>query len=129
MAELFHNDRPTGLQIELAVGFFRRALGLLGRAGLAQDRGLWIRRCARVHTFAMRFTIDVVMVDASGRIVALETVPPWRAGPAGAAGGDAVELAAGSASRLGLELGDLLTVETPCAKLQHTTPYEESIHL
>ena len=128
MAELFHNGQPTGLQLELAEGFFRRALGLLGRSSLAEDRGLWIRRCARVHTFAMRFTIDVLMVDRDGQIVSIATVPPWRAGPPGAAGGDAVELAAGTASRLGLELGDLLTVETPCARLARTTPSEDSIH-
>jgi uncharacterized membrane protein (UPF0127 family) len=53
--------------------------GLLPRKSLAQDEGLWFRNHSSVHTFFMRFAIDVAFVDKSGRIVALyHSLKPWR---------------------------------------------------
>jgi len=43
---------------------------LLGLAGLDRDRvgaGLLIPRCASVHTFGMRFALDLVFLDGDGR--------------------------------------------------------------
>ena len=37
-----------------------RRKGLLGRDGLAAGEGLWIAPCESVHTFFMRFPIDLV---------------------------------------------------------------------
>jgi hypothetical protein len=51
----------------------RRPLArVLGLALLDRDRagpGLLIPRCRSVHTFGMRFAIEVVFLDASGRVV------------------------------------------------------------
>jgi uncharacterized protein len=47
---------------------------LLGLALLDRDRvgpGLLIPRCRSVHTFGMRFSLDVYFLDADGRFVAL----------------------------------------------------------
>lgn len=55
-----------------------RARGLLDRDGLGPDEALLIRRCRSVHTFGMRFTIDVVLLDAAWRPVAVVPMPPGR---------------------------------------------------
>ena len=79
--------------------------GLLGRDGLAQGEGLLIKPCGSVHTFFMRFPIDVVFCDRELSVVAVRPeVPPWRT--AGARGAKvALELAAGEAARLGIAPG------------------------
>jgi uncharacterized membrane protein (UPF0127 family) len=89
----------------LADGFLTRLRGLLGRAGLAPAEGMLIRPAGSVHTFFMRFPIDVVFLDRELRVVAVrEAVRPWRA--AGAKGArDALELPAGAATAAGLVEG------------------------
>jgi uncharacterized protein len=55
---------------------------LLGLALLDRDRvgpGLLIPRCRSVHTFGMRFSLDVYFLDAGGGFIALRAaVPPRR---------------------------------------------------
>lgn len=62
---LLREDRQMVLveKLELANSFWTRAVGLLGRSGLDSNSGLWIRRCNSVHTFFMRFNIDVIFID------------------------------------------------------------------
>lgn len=87
-----------------AVDSETRRRGLLGRSGL-DDEALAIAPCNAVHTFFMKFAIDVVFVDRQGRVTRVaHAVRPWRI--AGAWRGFAViELAAGTAARAGLAAG------------------------
>jgi uncharacterized membrane protein (UPF0127 family) len=73
--------RALGLELPVATGFRARLLGLAHlpreRAGL----GLLIPRCACVHTFGMRFALDLVFLDRDGRVLAVRRgVPPRRVG-------------------------------------------------
>jgi uncharacterized membrane protein (UPF0127 family) len=66
-------------QLEVAGSGSTRRKGLLGREGLAPGEGLWIVPCESVHTFFMRFPIDLVYLDRKNRIRKLRsTVVPWR---------------------------------------------------
>ena len=57
----------------------KRNKGLLGRDRLSPGEGLWIIPCEAVHTFWMRFPIDLVYLDRKKRIRKLASeVPPWR---------------------------------------------------
>ena len=65
--------------MEVADSAAKRNKGLLGRECLAPGEGLWIRPCEAVHTFWMRFPIDLVYLDRKNRIRKLvSAVPPWR---------------------------------------------------
>jgi uncharacterized membrane protein (UPF0127 family) len=65
--------------MELADSGPKRSKGLLGRSSLAPGEGLWIVPCESVHTFWMKFPIDLVYIDRKHRIRKLRTaVPPWR---------------------------------------------------
>ena len=63
--------------MRVATGFRARLLGLAFRARAAEP--LLIPRCRSVHTFGMRFAIDVVFLDAGGRVLGVASnVPPCR---------------------------------------------------
>jgi uncharacterized membrane protein (UPF0127 family) len=87
-----------------------RLRGLLGRDGLEQGEGLLLQPASSVHTFFMRFPIDVVFLDRALVVVGIaDAVDPWRA--ASRRGAKAVlELPAGESSRRGLVVGDRLTL-------------------
>lgn len=82
--------------VEFALSRAARRCGLLNRASLDQSSALVLSPCWAIHTAFMRFPIDVLFVDGSGRAVkVVHSLPPWRA--ACAAGARAVvEFAAGT---------------------------------
>jgi uncharacterized membrane protein (UPF0127 family) len=56
-----------------------RLLGLAWLTGLPADCGLLIPRCSSVHTFGMRFAIDIAFLGPDGQVLRLErAVPPRR---------------------------------------------------
>jgi uncharacterized protein len=94
----------------LAATFFTRLRGLLDRKGLAPGEGLLIRPASSIHTFFMRFPIDVVFVDRGGVVVKLvSNLRPWRVA-LGRGGRDVLELRAGEADSRGIRLGDRLAL-------------------
>ena len=74
-------------RLEVAGTFWSRNKGLLGRKHLSSDQALLIPRCNAIHTFFMKFPIDLVFVNRKmvvtktmtrvkpGRVV----LPVWRA--------------------------------------------------
>ena len=87
-----------------------RLKGLLGHSGLERGEGLLLRPASSIHTFFMRFPIDVVFLDRALVVVAVaDRIEPWRA--ASQRGANAVlELPAGESSRRGITVGDQLTL-------------------
>jgi uncharacterized protein len=82
-----------------------RMRGLLGRSGLDSGEGLLLRPASSVHTFFMRFSIDVVFLGREGEVLKVaERVRPWRSTAARGAKA-VVELAAGEARRSGIRVG------------------------
>jgi uncharacterized membrane protein (UPF0127 family) len=66
-------------RLEVANHGANRRKGLLGRDGLFPGEGLWIKPCEAVHTFCMRFAIDLVYLDRKNRIRKVRSgVRPWR---------------------------------------------------
>jgi len=87
-----------------------RRKGLLGRDALDRDVGFVIAPTQGVHTFGMRFPIDIVGVARDGRVVKVRgEVPPRRLVFALRAFA-ILELAAGVARRAAIAVGDRLIV-------------------
>jgi len=106
MAKFAECATPSGvLRVRLADTFLTRALGLLVGTPLAAAEGLLIAPCASIHTFGMRYAIDVVFLDRQARV--LRVCPDVRAGRMRIARGarGVLELRAGTAARHGLEAG------------------------
>lgn len=68
-------------QVEVAKSLKERLIGLIGRSWLPDGQGLLIRQCSSVHTFFMRFPIDVVYLDSKLVVIAVDAyLKPWRFG-------------------------------------------------
>ncbi len=93
----------------LALSGVARARGLLGRTGMDGGEGLIIRPCKGVHSFGMRFPIDVAYVNEAGAVVrVLAPLLPNRAGPVAWNASWLVELPEGVLQRSGTVPGDRL---------------------
>jgi uncharacterized membrane protein (UPF0127 family) len=99
-------------RVEVAAAMAERLRGLLGRTELARGSALAIAPCSAIHTFFMKFAIDAVFLDRSGRVVrALPALPPWRATRFHRRAAQVVELPAGTLERTGTREGDQLAFE------------------
>lgn len=73
------NGRIVATCVERAANPWTRGIGLLGRAAVGPDEGLWIERCSAVHTIGMRATIDLFFLDARGKVLRIAAgVKPFR---------------------------------------------------
>jgi uncharacterized membrane protein (UPF0127 family) len=94
--------------MEVAGSGSERTKGLLGRNSLAPGEGLWIIPCESVHTFFMRFPIDLVYLDRKHRIRKVRSnVGPWRLSACFWAH-SVLELPAGTIRGTQTECGDVL---------------------
>lgn len=83
-----------------------RAVGLLSREGLEPGEGLWIVPSRGVHTFWMRFAIDVIALDDSGVIIdRVAHMKPWRIRLPRRGTAGVLELRAGSLDETGTRVG------------------------
>ena len=96
--------------VEIPEAYRSRAKGLLGRNGI--DGALLLRPARSVHSFGMRFPIDVAFCDADLfvlDIVCLRphrmTLPRWRARAV-------IEAEAGAFDRWGVHVGDQVEVRS-----------------
>lgn len=95
--------------IHIAKNFISRLVGLIGRSSLLDNEGLLIPNCRQVHTAFMRFPIDAVFIDANNIVIAIFVgVLPWRVTPKVPQAAACLELAAGGAKKLFIQLGKTL---------------------
>ena len=59
---------PDGRRVFVARSWRARLLGLAGLAALPPGAALLLPACRSVHTFGMRFALDLVWVDARGAV-------------------------------------------------------------
>ncbi len=108
-------DTRTGhvlaTHLEVARDSRSRRRGLLGRDRLETGHALVIAPCGAIHTWFMRFPIDVLFVAKDGRVVkCAHDVKPWRMAAALTAHA-AIETPAGTLRRCGAEPGDHILLE------------------
>jgi uncharacterized protein len=107
-------DALVADKVEVADTWWARFRGLLGRDSIGAGEGLHIVPCNSIHMFFMRFPIDVAFLDTEGRLVrAVHCIKPWRATRIYLQAHSALELAAGTLARTGVEEGDLLRFDPP----------------
>jgi len=89
-----------------------RAVGLLSRTGLEPGEALWIVPSRGVHTWGMRFAIDVVALDEAGTVIdCVSNLKPWRLRLPRRGTAGVLELPAGTLQASGTAIGHQVMLE------------------
>lgn len=89
-----------------------RAVGLLSRSGLEPGEALWIVPSRGVHTWGMRFAIDVVALDEAGTVIdCVSNLKPWRLRLPRRGTAGVLELPAGTLAASGTAVGHHVLLE------------------
>jgi uncharacterized membrane protein (UPF0127 family) len=113
MAIAYNETKGSELanDVRVAKGLWTKFWGLMFRRPLPNGQGLLLRPCTSVHTFFMRFPIDVIFLSRDSRVVKIiPAMKPWRAALGGRGAHSALELNGGTAEAASLEVGDALRV-------------------
>jgi uncharacterized membrane protein (UPF0127 family) len=104
-------DTVLAQTVTVADNFFTRLKGLLGTTGLPKGQALLIRPCNSVHTFGMKYDIDVLFVDKEGQI--RKIVASMRHGRVAYCSDSAyvIEMAGGSVAGAGVNVGEYLQIK------------------
>lgn len=109
--KLLKDDKVLVDNLVVAETFWSRTKGLLGRKSLPENEALWILRCNSIHTYFMKFPIDVVFVNKKMVVVDMGTVKPgklvlpvWRAS-------HVIEFTEGFLKKNPVQVGDVLHVD------------------
>ena len=89
----------------------KRNTGLLKHTGLAEGEGLWIVPTEGVHTFGMKFVIDVLFLDKKRKVLKVRANMAKRRIALSLRANSVLELPAGMAAKTRTEVGDQLELE------------------
>lgn len=111
----FNRTRHAYLATRLAIAgtHWSRFRGLMcaEESKFRAGDGLWIVPCRGVHTFAMRFPIDVVYLDTNKLVVHLEqNLKPWRMGKIRISAASVIELPGNTLIDSRTEVGDEIEI-------------------
>ncbi|MFC5718918.1 DUF192 domain-containing protein [Streptomyces gamaensis] len=95
-------DGPS-VPLEIAASYRARTRGLLGRDGV--EGALLLTPASGIHTFRMRFPIDVAYLDRELTVLAVRTMRPGRLGLPRPRSRHVLEAAAGAMREWGLRPG------------------------
>jgi uncharacterized membrane protein (UPF0127 family) len=89
-----------------------RAVGLLSRTGLEPGEALWIVPSRGVHTWGMRFAIDILALDEAGTVIdCVSNLKPWRLRLPRRGTAGVLELPAGTLTASGTAIGHHVLLE------------------
>lgn len=95
------------IEVEIAESFKQKLLGLITYKKLGRNRVMLIENCRSIHTFFMRFPIDVIFVDKNDTIVKLkENLKSYRFLIANSKAKNVYEASNGFIKRFNLKIGD-----------------------
>ena len=132
MKRLIARNTSTGQVIADCVGVAAtradRAVGLLSRNGLNPGEALWIVPSRGVHTWGMRFPIDIVALDGSGVVIdCVSSLKPWRIRLPRRGTAGVLELEAGRLQASGTTLGHRILFEaTEDSATRGSAPSQET---
>ncbi|MDA8433684.1 MAG: DUF192 domain-containing protein [Nitrospiraceae bacterium] len=97
--------------VTVAQGVVARMKGLLGQKSMRAGAALLIVPCKSVHTFGMRFPLDVLFLDKKGRVTALkEHLLPNRLTPLYIRAARVIEMPAGRIAATRTRIGDEIQI-------------------
>jgi len=103
------NGKELSGNVEVADHFFKRMKGLLGKNALRVGESLWIKPCMSIHTFFMKFPIDVIFLNKKDHVVAaIKNLKPNRLTRLYPKAVSVLELPAGTIEKTSTIVGDMI---------------------
>jgi hypothetical protein len=110
-AENITAGKMVAVNVFVAAGIFARIKGLIGRKSLPQGDALLLDPCNGIHTFGMRFPIDVLFLDRNNIVVAIrKNLVPNRITPLFFSAKSTLELPAGIVEATATKAGDEIEI-------------------
>ena len=73
------NEGIIANKVRVASGVFDRMLGLMFSKNLGDWDGLLISPCRSIHTFFMRYDLDVIFLNKENKVIKIiRNMKPWR---------------------------------------------------
>jgi len=95
----------------IAADRWSRLRGLIGCPTLRSGEGQWLLGTQCIHTFGMRFPIDILFLDTNGCVIySIHAMQPWRISPYVHNATSVLELPAGVLRQTGTEIGDPILI-------------------
>lgn len=79
--EIINKTKNTLLAKDIVIADtpFKRLKGLLGKKEFREGHALILKPCNSIHTFFLRFAIDVIFVDKQSKVIeAISCLKPFR---------------------------------------------------
>lgn len=111
--EIINKNKHTLLAKDIVIANtpFKRMKGLLGKKDFKEGQALILKPCNSIHTFFLRFAIDVIFVDKHNKIIeAISCLKPFRLTRIYWLSALAIELPAGIILSSHTQEGDLLAI-------------------
>jgi len=112
--EIINKTKNTLLAKDIVIANtpFKRMKGLLGKKDFKAGQALILKPCNSIHTFFLRFAIDVIFVDKDNKIIeAISRLKPFCFTPIFWLSSLVIELPAGIIQSSSTYNGDTLTIE------------------
>ncbi|MFH1905269.1 MAG: DUF192 domain-containing protein [bacterium] len=108
----FGNNQILGQGVVVADTWQMRTKGLIGHAKLDSGEGLLIKNCKAIHTWFMRFPIDVVFMDKNYCVVkTISQLKPFRLTFGGRSAQHVLELPSGAINSAQVRIGDMVNAK------------------
>ena len=111
--EIINKTKNTLLAKDIVIANtpFKRMKGLLGKKEFREGQALILKPCNSVHTFFLRFAIDVIFVDKHSKVIeAISCLKPFHLTRVHWLSALAIELPAGIILSSHTQEGDLLAI-------------------
>jgi uncharacterized protein len=96
-------------RVEIAQTFIKKFIGLMGRSKINKEQGIYFLDCRSIHSFFMRFSIDVLFLDKEMKITRIvNCLKPNRVVIAPLQTKDTLELQSGVLDKFDLKVGDAI---------------------
>ncbi len=106
------NNKVLVEEVELANHMVSRFMGLMFRKSMKDEHGLILIPCNQVHTFNMKFDIDVISLDKDNKVLEIyDSVKPNKVCKGVKNAKKVLELNPGIANKFGLSVGDICVFE------------------
>ncbi|MBU9714004.1 DUF192 domain-containing protein [Evansella tamaricis] len=105
------NQKMIAPNVDKAYGFYKRLKGLMFTEELLSGCGLHIKPCPSVHTFFMKYAIDVLYLNKENVVVGIdEALAPGKVGKRYKGAASVVELSIGSVKTSETQVGDKVEI-------------------